>query len=122
MSLALQNKPKTKYYENLNERCVTDNKIAFWNTVKAFLSDKIMIFLTENDEFVKTDKQTAEYSTEFFSNLVQNCTRYKKGSDPVVNGVRKNSPKKIARKELGSGFFFFFGGGGGSLDPQRQYY
>ena len=61
MCFALQNKPKTKYYENLNERCVTDNKIAFWKTVKAFLSDKIMIFLTENDKLAKTDKQTVEY-------------------------------------------------------------
>ena len=34
--------------------------------------------LTENDEFVKTDKKTAEYLNEFFSSVVQNIdiTRY----------------------------------------------
>ena len=74
-----------RYCENLNERCVTDNKL-FWKTVKLFFSDKIMtkekIYLTENNELTK-------YLNEFFSSLLQNLyiTRYKIGSDPFVGNT-----------------------------------
>ena len=60
---------KTKdYYENLDERKVSDNKL-FWKTVKPSLSEKFnareRISLTENHEIVKTGKGTAEVSNNF---------------------------------------------------------
>ena len=38
--VSLSRKTKQKYYANLNEKDVADNKI-FWKTVKPLLSDKI---------------------------------------------------------------------------------
>ena len=62
--MLLLRKTKKRYYDNLNERCVTDNKL-FWKTVKSFLSDKVMtrhkVYLTENDKIIKTDKKAGDY-------------------------------------------------------------
>ena len=66
---------KKRYYENLNEKSVVDNKL-FWKNVKPFLPDKVFgkdeIHLLENNELVKTDLETAEVLNNFFSNVVQN--------------------------------------------------
>ena len=62
--MLLLRKTKKRYYDNLNERCVTDNKL-FWKTVKSFLSDKVMtrhkVYLTENDKIIKTDEKAGDY-------------------------------------------------------------
>ena len=59
----LLQKSKKKYYENLDERNLMDNKL-FWKTIKPSFSDKILardrIHLTENGEVVKTELETAE--------------------------------------------------------------
>ena len=61
-------KTKKRYYENLNQKSVADNKL-FWKTVKPLLSDKVAgkkgIHLIEND-LVKTDLATAEVLNNFF--------------------------------------------------------
>ena len=71
----LLRKTKKRYYENLNQKSVVDNKL-FWKNVKPFLSDKVSgkdeIHLLENNELVKTDLETAEILNNFFSNVVQN--------------------------------------------------
>ena len=58
-----------KRYKNLNEKFVVDNKL-FWKTVKPLLSDNVAskdeIHLIENNEFVKTDLETAEVLNNFF--------------------------------------------------------
>ena len=61
---------KTKrYYENLNEKSVIDNKL-FWKSVKPLLPDKVagkdVIHLIENNELVKTDLETAEILNNLF--------------------------------------------------------
>ena len=38
--VSLLRKTKKRYYENLNEKSVVDNKL-FWKTVKPLLSDKV---------------------------------------------------------------------------------
>ena len=62
-------KTKKRYYENLNQKCVADNKL-FWKTVKPLLSDKAAgkkgIHLIENNDLVKTDLATAEVLNNFF--------------------------------------------------------
>ena len=67
--VSLLRKAKKRYYENLNEKSVVDNKL-FWKTVKPLLSDKVMgkdhIHLVENDELLKTDLETAEVFNNFF--------------------------------------------------------
>ena len=60
--VSLLRKTKKVYYENLDERKISDNKL-FWKTVKPSLSEKLnakeMISLIENGEIVKTGKKTA---------------------------------------------------------------
>ena len=55
---SLLRKSKRKYYENLDERNLMDNK-RFWKTIKPSFADKIVtrdkIHLTENGEIVKTE-------------------------------------------------------------------
>ena len=51
----LLRKTKARYYSNLDEKNVTDNK-AFWKTVKRFLSDKEKITLIEENEIVSNDE------------------------------------------------------------------
>ena len=64
----LLRKTKKVYYENLDERKVSDNKL-FWKTVKPLLSAKFnareRISLIENVEIVKTEKGTAEVFNNF---------------------------------------------------------
>ena len=50
-------------YRNLDEKFVSDNQ-QFWRIVKPFVSDKVVgkdkIYLTETNEFLRTDLKTAE--------------------------------------------------------------
>ena len=97
--VSLLRKTKRRYYENLNEKSVTDNKL-FWKNVKPFLSDKIIdkdeTHLTENNELVKTDIETAEVLNHFFSNVVQNLniSRYPNG-DAFVNSIKDPTLRAI---------------------------
>ena len=55
-------KSKNKYFANLNEKDILDNKL-FWKKIKLSFSDKIMtrdsINLPKNGELVKTELETA---------------------------------------------------------------
>ena len=66
--VSLLRKTKNVYYENLDERKVSDNK-PFWKTVKPSLSEKFnareRISFIENGEIVKTEKGTAEVFNDF---------------------------------------------------------
>ena len=72
--VSLLKETKKRYYENLNEKSVVNNKL-FWKNIKPFLSNKVSgkdeIHLLENNELVKTDLETAEILNDFFSNVVQ---------------------------------------------------
>ena len=72
--VALLRKTKKTYYENLDEKNVTDKK--FWKTVKHYLSDKSVkcdkINLNGNGELLKSESETAEVFNNFFSNIVKN--------------------------------------------------
>ena len=63
-----------RYYGNLNEKNISDNK-KFWKTVKP-LSDKSInsdnIHLNEKGELINSESKTAEVLNEFFSNIVKN--------------------------------------------------
>ena len=68
---------KKDYFENLNEKNITDNK-RFWKTVKPFLSKKIhlseRINLTEeeNNALLTNCEEVAEELKNFFANAVKN--------------------------------------------------
>ena len=100
-SVSLLRKTKKRYYENLNEKSVVDNKL-FWKTVKPLLSDKVMgkdhIHFVENDELIKTDLETAEVFNNFFSNIVQNLkiSRYT-NEEPIVSNISDPTLKPILK-------------------------
>ena len=62
----LLRKTKKAYYENLDERKVSDNKL-FWKTVKLSLSEQLNAreSLSENGKIVGTEKLTAEVVNNF---------------------------------------------------------
>ena len=62
-------KSKREYYENLNIKNVNDNKL-FWKSVKPLLSNKSRI--SEKGEILKTESETAETLSSFFSNILKN--------------------------------------------------
>ena len=55
-SVSLLKKSKKKYFANLNEKDILDNKL-FWKVIKPSFSDKIMtrLNLSEKGELVKTE-------------------------------------------------------------------
>ena len=96
----LLRKSKRKYYENLDERNLMDNKL-FWKTIKPSFSDKIVtrdrIHLTENGEVVKTELETEETLNNVFRNVIKNLTIPKDSEyDPSIDIVEG----KLLRKTL----------------------
>ena len=71
--VSLLRRTKRDYYNNLDERNITDNK-RFWKTVTPFISDKVpsneTITLIEGDEIYSNDKDTAKIFNTFFSSIV----------------------------------------------------
>ena len=94
-------KTKKPYYENLDERKVSDNKL-FWKTVKPSLSEKFnardRISSSENGEIVKTEKETAEVFNKFAGIIVKNlnisqCANF----DPIMENVKDPALKTILK-------------------------
>ena len=85
-------KTKKAYYENLDEKKVSDNKL-FWKTVKSSLSEKFnareRISLSKNGESVETQKGRAEVFNNFFGNIVKdlNISQYS-DFDPTIENVK----------------------------------
>ena len=73
--VSLLRKSKRGYYENLNIKNLTKNKL-FWKSVKPLLSDKSRIRdrinISEKGKILKTESETAESLNSFFSNIVKN--------------------------------------------------
>ena len=90
--VSLLRKTKKVYYENLDERKVSDNQF-FWKTEKPSLSEKFnareRISLIENGEIVKTEKGTAEVFNNFFGNIVRNLNiSLYSDFDPIIENVK----------------------------------
>ena len=111
--VSLLRKTKINYYENLDEKDITDNK-KFWKAVKPLLSDKSIngdkIHLSENGELINSESKTVEVLNEFFSNIVKNLKipeyenlnpNFEKGKDPVFKAIwkYKNHPSKIKKTQ-----------------------
>ena len=64
-----------EYFNNLNEKNVSDNKI-FWKIVKSLLSNKIIsnekITIVEGDKIIRSNKETTKVLNKFFPNVVTN--------------------------------------------------
>ena len=78
--VSLLKKFKEKYFANLNEKDIMDNKL-FWKIIKPLLSDRVMtrdrINLSEKGESVKTELETTEVLNKFFSDIVNNPEIFK---------------------------------------------
>ena len=62
----LYKKERKKFYENLDQKNITDNK-KFWKTMKPLFSDKVSgsvgITLVENEAIMSEDRKVAETCT-----------------------------------------------------------
>ena len=80
--LSLLPKEKKKYFANLNEKVITDNK-NYWQTIKPFLSEKTKssgkITLIENENLVLDYAKVAKCLNNFFSNLVKSLNVWSTG-------------------------------------------
>ena len=99
--VSLLRKSKKKYYENLDERNLIDNKL-FWKTIKPSFSDKIItrdrIHLTENGEVVKTELETAETLNNFFGNVTKSLMIPKYNEyDPSTDRVKNRTIRAILK-------------------------
>ena len=67
-------KKKKKFFVNLNEKDITDNR-KFWHTVKPFLLDKIKstenIIFVNNEKIISDEKEVANILNNFFSNNIK---------------------------------------------------
>ena len=111
--VSLLRKSEKKYYENLDERNLMDNKL-FWKTIKPSFSDKIVtrdiVHLTENGEVAKTELETAKTLNNFFGNVIKNLmipkySEYDASIDRVENRTittilkYRNHPSILAIRE-----------------------
>ena len=99
--VSLLRKSKKKYYENLDERNLMNNKL-FWKTIKPSFSDKIVtrdrIHLTENGEVVKTELETAETLNNFFGNVIKSLMIPKYNEyDPSTDRVKNRTIRAILK-------------------------
>ena len=99
--VSLPQKSKKKYYENLNERNLMDNKL-FWKKIKPSFSDKIIsrdrIHLTENGEVVKTELETAETLNIVFGNVIKKIMIPKYSEyDPPIDRVENRAIRAILK-------------------------
>ena len=72
--ISLLRKEKIKYFANLNEKDITDNK-KFWQIIKPFPSEKTKstekVALIENENLVSDDTEVACCLNFFFSKIVK---------------------------------------------------
>ena len=102
-------KTKKAYYENLDVRKASDNKL-FWKTVKPSLSKKFngreMISLSENGEIVKTEKGTTNVFKNCFGNIVNNLniSQYSDFDPIIIENVKDPTLKAKLKYKKHSGF------------------
>ena len=120
--LSLLRKEKREYFENLNEKDITDNG-TFWHIVKPFLSDKIKsrenITLVNNQNITSKEVEVANTLNNFFSNIIKNLKipeYYAKNNlppnlsrHPTIKAILKykNHPSISIIKRLSERFFKF---------------
>ena len=73
--VSLIRETKREYFNSLNEKLITDNKL-FWNTIKPFFPDKgatrEKYTLIEEEEILGDDQKISTVFNDFFSSIVSN--------------------------------------------------
>ena len=89
----LLRKTKKEFYNNLNVKHNTENKL-FWKTVKPSFTDKTLkderITLVENNKVVSDESKLVEIFSKYFGNIVQNL-----GIDGLTNTSSDNDAVTI---------------------------
>ena len=71
----LYKKERKRFYDKLDSKCITDNKL-FWKTVKPFFTDKGLskrtITLIKGDKIISEDVDVANALNAFFESAVKN--------------------------------------------------
>ena len=98
--VSLIRETKREYFNSLNEKLVTDNKL-FWNTIKPFFSDKgstrEKYTLIEEEEILDDGQKISTVFNDFFSSIVSNLN-VPQYEDQNVNLDNIDDPLEI-RKE-----------------------
>ena len=91
----LSRKTKKEFYNNLNVKYITENKL-FWKTVKPSFTDKTLkderITLVENNKVVSDESKLVEIFGKYFGNIVQNL-----GIDGLTNISSDNETVTIRK-------------------------
>ena len=89
----LLRKTKKEFYNNLNVKYITKNKL-FWKAVKPSFTDKTLrderITLVENNKVVSDESKLVEIFSKYFGNIVQNL-----GIDGLTNTSSDNDAVTI---------------------------
>ena len=117
--LSYYEKIKKYFFNNLDVKCVKDNK-QFWKTVKPCLTDKTLkderITLIINEKVVSDERELVKIFNEYLSNIVSNLDIQRPPSitlhhDPALNAIKKieNHPSILEiKKQIPSDLAFPF--------------
>ena len=85
--VTLLRRTKKEYFQNLNGKDLSDNKI-FWKTIKPYFSNKGLnsnkMLLKEKGELVSDEKQLASIMNKFFINISKSLTLKEDLGSPLV--------------------------------------
>ena len=100
--VSLLRKTKINYYEQLENKIVTNNR-KFWKVVSPLFSEKALrkesIILKEHGKTITDNKKIAETFNNFFSNIVKklktdsdlsDITSQKNNADPVFRAIEQH--------------------------------
>ena len=91
----LLRKTKKEFYNNLNVKYITENKL-FWKMVKPSFTDKTLkderITLVEKDKVVSDESKLVEIFSKYFGNIIQNL-----GIDGLTNTSSDNDAVTIRK-------------------------
>ena len=97
-------KTKRAFYNNLETKSVTDNKL-FWKVIKPSFSDKTIsnenVTLVESEEIITDEKRVSEIFNEYFGNIVASLNIPKTECDSkIIEGINDTVSTAIKRCEL----------------------
>ena len=98
---------KTRHFNNLNVKNVTENK-RFCKTIKPFFADKIKnsnnIVLTENYQTIKEDEKTCEMFDTYFTDVTKGL---KLRQIDKTQSFKNEESCRLIREHFGNGSFSF---------------
>ena len=89
--MKLLRKTKKEFYNNLNVKYITENKL-FWKTVKRYRLNFERITLVKNNKVVSDESKLVEIFSKYFGNIVKNL-----GIDDLTNISSDNDAVTIRK-------------------------